>query len=118
MSVLTVGSLYIPNYGGIHWTQPGGVGTTVFPQQNTGPFWNNPGKSYPLIGPPFAEAGQALWISPCGHGFDTVQIFRDYDSNTSQSAAVVCCPICSFLIELLEPYSLLQNYLQVPIVIP
>lgn len=118
MSVLTVGALYIPNYNGIAWSQPGGVGTTVFPQQNTGQFWNQPGKTFPLLGPPFAEAGQALWISACGHGWDSMWIARDFDSTTNMSAAVCCCPLCSFIVRLLEPYTLLQNYLQVPIVIP
>ena len=117
MSVLTVGTLYKSNFNGIAWSQPGGSGTTVFPQQNTGPFWLQPGKTYPVIGPNFAEAGQALWRAGCNHGFNTFQSFRDFDSATGKSAAVVCCPICSYIVQLLEPYELLDNYLQVPIVI-
>lgn len=119
MSVLTVGSLYIENYGGTRWSQPGGVGSVVFPQQNSGfGYYQQPGKTFPLISSPINEQGQALWISPCGHGFDTLQVFRDFDSSTNMSAAVLTCPLCSFLIRLLEPYELVSNYLTNPILIP
>lgn len=118
---LVVGTLYIPNFNGIAWSQPGGPGTTVFPQQNTGPFWLQPNKTYPLLGPPFAEAGQSLWINPCGHGDDVSQVFRDYDCLTGSSAAVVVCSVCSYILRLIEPYQAINNissYTALPIIIP
>lgn len=106
-----VGSLYIPNWNNIPWNQPGGVGTKVFPTQNDGPF-----AAYPVPGQWISEAGEALWRAGCGHGFDCAQIFRDYDDCTGQSAAIQCCPICTYIIRSYEPYEVIFSQ-QFPILV-
>ena len=112
MALLTVGTLYIPNYNHIAWTQPGGTGTTVYPQQGDGPFL-----AYPVPGQFISEAGESLWRAGCGHGFDVWLVFRDYDSSTSSSVAVVCCPLCTYIMQLIEPYELWTNPVEYPILV-
>jgi hypothetical protein len=104
--------LYNPKWNNIAWTQPGGVGTQVFPAQNNGPFTN-----YPVPGQFFGESGQALWRAGCQHGFDDFQVFRDYDSSTSMSAAIQCCPICTFIIAIIEPYENIFSVTMYPILV-
>lgn len=93
-----VGTVYIPNYNGIPWTQPGGPGTTVFPQQQSNPWAN-----YPVAGQFFIEAS-GLWTVGCGHWVDYPYVWRDYDACTGESCAIVSCPICSYIQYLMEPY--------------
>jgi hypothetical protein len=113
VATLTIGSIYSPDFHGIPWSQPGGTGTQVFPQQQI----NVPWKNYPVAGQFFSE-NTGLWTAGCGHWFDYPAIFRDFDSATSMSAAVVCCPLCTFLIRLIEPYEQYTNPLTNPIVVP
>jgi hypothetical protein len=109
-----VGLLYIQNYNNIPFTQPGGAGTQVFPvQANNAPF-----TAYPVPGQVINEVGMSLWQFGCGHGADVVRIFQDYDSGTALSCAVVCCPICTFIQKLIEPYDQIENVISFPIVIP
>jgi hypothetical protein len=100
VSQANVGQLYQQNYNGIHWTQPGGQGTTVYPQEAIGtPFTN-----YPVPGQIFSENAGALWVSGCGHWFDCVRLQQDYDATTGSSCCCVLCPICSYIINLIEPF--------------
>ena len=113
MSVLpTLGTFYIKNYNGIAWTQPGGPNTVVYPQQDNGPF-----TAYPVPGQFFAESGQALWRGPCGHGWDSFQIWFDYDDSTHMSVAIVACPICSITLNYIEPASRAYDVMQFPIIV-
>lgn len=107
-----IGNLYDPHWNHIDWSQPGGTGTKVFPAQNDGPFLD-----YPVPGQFIAEAGEALWRAGCGHGFDDFQVFRDYDDVTSMSAAIQCCPICTFIVAIIEPYELISDVRQYPILV-
>jgi hypothetical protein len=111
MSSFVVGSLYIPNYQGIAWSQPGGVGTTVYPQQNTGSF------GYPENQILMQEPGQGLWVSPCGHWLDTWQVFRDYDTAAQSSAAIQTCPMCSYINRVYEPYEEIFDTVRFPILV-
>lgn len=104
MATLTVGTLYRANYNGTAWSQPGGPGTTVYPQQNDGPFTN-----YPVPGQFIIEAGESLWRAACGHGFDYPVVFKDFDDATGLSAAVVACPLCSLITRLIEPYNQISD---------
>jgi hypothetical protein len=117
-STANIGSLYQPNYNGIHWTQPGGQGTQVFPAQADGqPFVN-----YPVPGQIFIEAGSALWRAGCAHGFDCVRLVKDYDPTTGKHCCLVLCPICSYIINLIEPFddAIISNAMttKYPIAIP
>lgn len=110
---LFVGSLYIQNYNGTAWSQPGGPGTTVYPQQQIGTNY----AAYPVVGQIWAE-NSGLWVAGCGHWFDCVRVFHDYDNMLESSAAVICCPLCSFLIRLIEPYDQIYNVNDNMIIIP
>lgn len=108
---IPIGALYIPNYHNIPWTQPGGVGTTVFPQQNTSPF------GYPIPGVNMQEPGQGLWTAGCGHWFDEFVVFRDFDNTNHSSMAVQCCPLCTFIRNIIEPYEQIDNIIKYPILV-
>ena len=107
-----VGTLYDPKWSGIAWSQPGGPNTTVYPQQNNGPFTD-----YPVVGQVFAESGMGLWRGPCGHGWDCFLVQRDYDPSTGESVAVICCPLCSLILNLIEPYESWVDPLTHPILV-
>lgn len=107
-----IGSLYYPRWNNIAWSQPGGVGTEVFPQQNNGPF-----TAYPVPGQFFGESSQALWRAGCGHGFDAFEVFRDFNVCTNQSCAIQTCPICTFIVNVISPYEAIFDVIQFPILV-
>ena len=80
------------------YTQPGGPGTQVFPQQSLGE------KSAP-------------YSFGCGHFFNLPAIWEQYDPATKQQAAIIACPICGYVQRIIEPYSEFLNYIQTPLVI-
>jgi len=108
-----IGTLYQAKYNNINWSQPGGKGTQVFPAQADG----QPFSAYPVPGQIFVEAGEALWRAGCGHGFDAFRIQQDYDPTTKSSCALILCPICSYLINVIEPYELVYSVTQHPIIV-
>jgi hypothetical protein len=113
MALPTVGTLYQPlgdsPVGSLpsFWTQPGGPGTIVYPQ----PYDSAKGQ----IEPPLISVGMYVW--GCGHITNLPWIFKAYDDVNNEEAALVCCPVCSFIQYIIEPYSEYLNYIQNPIVI-
>jgi len=96
-----IGALYPP--GGLHgikWSQPGGVGTQVFPQQQTGVDY--------FSVRPFSELS-GVWSSPCGHFSNTPWIQQEYDYTTENSVALICCPLCGIVVYTIEPFDLALN---------
>jgi hypothetical protein len=111
VSSFVIGSLYVQNWNGVTWSQPSGPGTTVYPQQNTGSF------GYPANQLLMQEPGQGLWVSSCGHWLDAWQIFRDYDTVAEQSVAIIACPICSNIQQVLSPFESIYDAIQHPIIV-
>lgn len=111
LSTYHVGKLYDPKYNNIEWTQPGGAGTPVYPQQVTGGFDL-------LSNKPFSElSGQ--YIGVCGHSFNMCTVFREVDVNTGESVALLCCPSCSCVQRTISPFSdAVSNGLQNAILYP
>jgi hypothetical protein len=93
-----IGTLYIPNFNNVSWTQPAGRGTVVFPQQRQDPW-----AEYPVAGQFFIEMS-GLWAVGCGHSVDYPAIFRDFDPCSSKSVALIACPLCSFIQYGIEPF--------------
>jgi hypothetical protein len=98
-----VGQLY---NGGIQngqqiYTQPGGIGTPVFPQPprvNPPPNWKN---SAWLPSYPYAYIGLLTW--GCGHWTNTCEAYTVDDPTTGEQAALLCCPVCSYIGYIIEP---------------
>jgi hypothetical protein len=107
-----IGSLLYPNWNNISWSQPV-PGGTVYPQQNNGPF-----TAYPVPGQFFAEAGEALWRSGCGHGWDCMGVERGFDSCAGTSIAIYFCPICSYVVNIVTPYEAIYDPVAYAILIP
>jgi hypothetical protein len=72
MAVILIGTLYNPRQSNIPWTQPGGPGTTVYPQEQI----NVPFAAYPVVGQIWAE-NSGLWVAGCGHWINEPMIFQD-----------------------------------------
>lgn len=96
VGVWQIGALYIP--GGLpgYFTQPGGVGTQVFPAQVQA-------SSDYLSIKPFSELS-GVYFFGCQHSANEVMVFRDIHPDTKESVALLCCPLCSYLQRTITPY--------------
>lgn len=92
----TVGALYDPGFNNVEWSQPGGPNTPVFPAQVTGGF------DLLSIKPFNERTGQ--YIGVCNHSFNECCVFRDIDTVTGLSVALLACPLCSCIQRTIEPY--------------
>lgn len=72
MAIYVIGTQYNPKQSGIPWTQPGGPGTLVYPQQQLNVAWAN----YPVPGQFFIESS-GLFVCGCGHWVDYPRIYFD-----------------------------------------
>jgi hypothetical protein len=105
---LVPGTLYNPKQSNIPWSQPGGPGTLVYPQQQINVAWGPP-NGYPVPGQFFIESS-GLFVSGCGHWMDAPRIFID------SGLAVVCCALCSY-IQYTMPQAQFYDCVQTPITI-
>jgi len=80
-----VGLQFHPSLYGPKWTQPGGIGTPVFPAQTTGE----------LVG---------LFMAGCGHSFNS-WIIEESQACNGDTVAVVMCPLCRYCQRIIDPFS-------------
>src|SRR5271166_5813269 len=100
-----IGLQYLKTWNNIAWSQPGGIGTKVFPQQPTG--------NSDLFSVLPYNSLTGVYIVGCGHSVNQVLVLQDWDYDTNMSVALICCPSCSYIQSRIEPYSLaLTNPLQ------
>lgn len=91
-----IGALYpAGGLSNIKWSQPGGVGTLVFPQQQTGVAY--------LSTKPFSELS-GIFACPCGHFCNYPLVQREWDYATSSSVALICCPLCGYVVYTMAPF--------------
>jgi hypothetical protein len=102
----TIGALYDPPPG---FSQPGGVGTTVYPQQVTG--------GGPISLTPVTEMS-GYFSFGCGHVTNSPMIFRDFDLATGMSAALICCSLCHYLQRVVEPYEEIYDPIANAVIVP
>jgi hypothetical protein len=110
-----IGALYNGGYqNGVagYWTQPGGVGTQVFPTQQNAQPW----VEYPIAGL-FINEFIPWWSPPCLHSDKFLQIIREFDYTLNQSCALVCCSLCSFVIYSVSPYEEILNPIERAIIV-
>ena len=97
-----VGQLYNSGLvnGQLVWTQPGGEGTQVFP-------------ALPTVYPPIPQGYpqqvfvyQGLYVFGCRHWANTLETFQVYDPYTQLQALLLCCPMCSYIQQIVEPAAL------------
>lgn len=96
---VTLGTLYkTPGTPGVpDWRQPGGPGTIVLPQAPT--IYPPRYEGYPQS--PFAYEGLYSW--GCGHWGNSPEVFTEYDPYLELQAAIICCPVCSYIQLIVEP---------------
>lgn len=102
-----IGELYPKGgLGNVKWSQPGGPGTLVYPQQQTGVDY--------FSTKPFSELSGVM-SAPCGHFFNAPLVQREFDYNTGKSVALICCFLCGYVIYTLEPFESALDTVQQPI---
>lgn len=84
-----VGTFFNPKNYLPPFTQPGGRGTVTFPQEQTGE----------LLG---------QWMLGCGHSMNNLEIGSA--SSCGVQVALILCPLCSYLQNLINPYSAIYSY--------
>lgn len=104
-------------YGGLlngapFFTQPGGPGTQVLPTQQNGTPWVD----FPVIGLVIQEY-QPWWAPGCGHAIKVLKCIREWDYETDQSVALICCEVCSYVQRTIEPFEEWLNPIQNAIII-
>lgn len=110
----TLGTMY---NGGLlngqpFYTQPDGPYTTVYPHQQNAEPWPD----YPIAGQVIQEFNP--WFTPsCGHSIKFWKIIKEWDDATQQSAALICCSLCTFIQRAVEPYDEILNPIQYAIIV-
>jgi hypothetical protein len=92
------------------WTQPGGVGTTVFPKVPN--IFPAQFMGYPQV--PMAYPAQ--YYAGCGHPLNCWTINYYYDPYAQSQMALICCPMCGY-IQRIVPKDQYESYIETPIVI-
>lgn len=85
------------------YTQPGGVGTKVWPQPptvNPPPSWHHADWK-----PAYPYCYQGLLSLICGHWVNCAEIYTVYDPYNQCDAALCCCPVCGLIQLIIEPAS-------------
>jgi hypothetical protein len=89
-----VGAMYGNGYlnGQPFYTQPGGIGTAVFPATPNSVPW----LEFPIPG--LVINCFSPWFSPgCLHAIKQWKMIQEYDYDTESSVELVCCFICGYV---------------------
>lgn len=93
------GDIGPPGAGGYGYTQPGGPFTPVYPQQTSDPS----SVIAPFSTKSVSQAtGQLAFV--CGHILNMCLVYKDFDYTTNKSCALICCPACTCISSVVEPY--------------
>jgi hypothetical protein len=109
----SVGQLYLgESRNGIKvWDQPGGIGTTVYPQLPS--RFPSVNIGYPQV----VMSYPSLYVLGCGHPSNCLEIYQDFDPYAGQQVCLECCPQCSFIQKIFTPASDYRDYQKTPIVV-
>ena len=101
-----IGALYPPDgLGNIKWSQPGGVGTMVYPQQQTSTDY--------FSVKPFSELS-GMMACPCGHYINSPLVQREYDYTVNDSVALICCEMCGYVCWSISPFEAALSTVNIP----
>ena len=84
-----VGTLFPVDFTAAVYTQPGGPGTTVYPQQAQGEM-------------------MGLFNAGCGHFFNSWLV--QCAAVCGVPSAIVGCPLCGYVVQIITPFSLIYTY--------
>lgn len=106
-----VGQLYLGEFrNGLKvWSQPV-PGGTVFPQAPS--QFPQAFEGYQQV--PMSYPSLYTW--GCGHQTNTAEIFEVFQPSLDDQAALITCPVCSF-VQTIMLYSQYQNYIDTPLVV-
>lgn len=93
------------------FTQPGGIGTTVYPQAPA--LFPQQYMGYPQV----VMNYPSLYVALCGHSFNCYEIFEVIDPYAGVQVALCCCPVCSLIQEIISPYENYSNYQDAPLIV-
>lgn len=58
----------------------------------------------------------SLYVAGCGHQFNEFEIFEAYQESLGEQVALICCPICSYIQQIML-YTEYQSYIDTPLVV-
>ena len=88
-----IGALYPPDDIVPKYSQPGGPGTTAYPQQSIGEM-------------------VALFVAGCSHWFNSWRVQESSYTDAFDvvhTVALVQCPLCGYLEQIIDPYNLIYT---------
>jgi hypothetical protein len=113
-----VGQLYNDGKinGKVVYTQPGGVGTQVFPAfpANFPWFGSAASSDSGLYSWPASYPSQYVW--GCQHRANCAEVFSYYDPYEQEIQALICCSMCGYIVQIM-PLAQYQNNQETPLVI-
>lgn len=108
-----VGQLYENGYiNGLKvYSQPGGIGTPVFPQLPR--IFPQQNMGYPQV----PMSYPAMYYFSCGHPQNCPKIQQAYDPYAEVQVILLLCSQCGYIQEIYSPASTYYDYLETPIVV-
>jgi hypothetical protein len=96
-----VGALYPPGgLNNVKWSQPGGIGTQVFPTGVVSVDF--------FAVTPFNE-NSGIFVAGCSHYMNQPLVQREWDFETNSSVALICCVRCGYVQYVIEPFEAALN---------
>lgn len=95
---------YPSGLNGVAWKQAAPF-ALVYPQQQTSAEY--------FEVTPFNEA-TGIFRSICGHSVMGALVQREYDYNTNQSVALICCPLCGAVNWTVSPFEAALDTVEAP----
>jgi hypothetical protein len=84
----------------------------VFPTQANAIPW----QAYPIPGLILDEFSP--WFAPpCLHAIKFYRVIREWDYTTNMDCALICCNTCSFVVRVIEPFSLWLDPIQNAVIV-
>lgn len=113
-----VGQLYLGfNRNGLPvWKQPGGIGTTVYPQLPRAMSWFGEANDNTSTQYQWPLAYPSQYVFGCGHPMNCPEIYSYYDPYEEEIMALICCSQCSYIQQIMSLVQY-QNYIQTPLVV-
>lgn len=94
------------------FVQPGGPGTPVSPHQANAVPW----PEYPIPGLILNEY-VPWWAPACGHSILTWKVIHEFDYTTGMDCALITCEVCTYVVRVIEPFSLWLDPVQNAIIV-
>ena len=108
-----LGTMY---FGGKLNGQPFYTQSAPFEPVYPGPY-NGVWTDFPIIGLTINESAYAWWPIGCMHAIAAYDIVHEWDYETNMDCALICCPSCRYVQNVIEPFSAWLDPIQHAIIV-